>query len=748
MSLRHDPHRDNPQSSASRVSRSASFAGTPGVTAARTFPGLRSPRDVLRLLRERWMLGVSAGLLAASALAYFQLSQPSQYEATSTLLFEPTAEQVVNIKSVVDNSLQGSSSEARLQTHVEQINSGAFMNYVIGSFDADEVRKLTQAYVDPERPERPAPSLAGIIRPNLDVRIHRGTFVIGITVSHRDPQSAATIANRYARKYIDYNVDRTSASNQAAILFLRDQADEMKTKVEASENRLQEYRRAHNIVSLEENQNVILQKLTGLTNAVVKARVERLELESRLDHVESYLQHDQPLVQISYISEYGSIPQLMEQLDKLEADRALLEQKYFENHPRLKENLRSTSAVESLLQTNIQLAVTDLRSRYQRALEHEQMMIAEYSQAETDSIGFDGEAVEYRMLKRQAETDHTAYSQIIDRLNEMVIASQLESINIKSVDQADVPTIPASPVRRKVIAQSAFFGIFVMLCLPVGLGMLDNRLKSSWEVEDYLRRTLIGEIPAFEKVQKKDRPHLVSNGRDEAASESFRGLYSQMELNSAVEYPKVMLLTSTLPAEGKTFVANNLAATFAAHGRRTILVDCDFRRPSLHGYYGRRNDAGILRWLKSSPQVPLNGNLADESSLGILQVRPNLSILRTGGESRNPTEFFESPSFRSLFEQLRVHYDIVVVDTPPVGIFPDPLLLSRHCDELLYVCQFNRVNKVHIKKLLHKMDSSDALLSGIIINGVPAGRRSADYDYYGYGTVGNGAYRAYYAMKS
>jgi polysaccharide biosynthesis transport protein len=714
-----------------------------GKTSGRLPAEQRNLRDYLLMIRERWFIGFAAAVLLVGVLAFYQLRKAPVYEAQASLLFEPSGMRVVDIKEVVDTSLLGGGqADARLQTHIGQMKSTAFFNYVAGTFTEEEQEAIIGPY---RRQDKPEPSVGAIVHPGIFVSLNRGTYILTISARHRDPKVAVMIVDRYADHYIEFNRERTAATNQKAVLFLRAQAEDLLKQVERSEESLQDYRRAHNLISLEENQNVIVRHLNGLSASVSEARVARLELDSQLEHVTNYLENGGELMEIDSIAGYGSVANLRAELDNLMTERALLEERYLENHPRMVQNGRSIESVRKILNENIQMAVTELRSRHRRALQHERRLELELAEAEKRSLALEEVAVRYHVLSRQVESNRDAYTQIIDRLNETNIASQLDNVNIKIVDKADMPYLPVEPNLQKIVLQSAFLGCFIFLGLPLGLGILDNKLKAAWEVELLLGLPMLGEVPRLNGIKKRDRAHLISQNQDHAACEAFRGIFSQIQLNTPLDLPRTILITSTVPGEGKSMVCSNLASTFAGHGKRTLLVDCDFRRPSLNRLYERRNDRGIMKWLQTGEEHP--GSLDENEALDIVPLSENLHLLRAGGESRNPTEMFDRAAFRALFEEFKTDYDVILVDTPPVGIFPDSLLLARLCDEILYVTQFNRVNKTQIRKFMDKVETARVEMGGIILNGIPSGRTSAYYEYYGYGHVGNKEYQAYYTQK-
>jgi Mrp family chromosome partitioning ATPase len=174
-----------------------------------------------------------------------------------------------------------------------------------------------------------------------------------------------------------------------------------------------------------------------------------------------------------------------------------------------------------------------------------------------------------------------------------------------------------------------------------------------------------------------------------------------------------------------------------------VLVDCDFRRPTLNQHFSHPSKMGILRYLEDDSrtvQDPLT-----EPTLGITRVRESLYFLPSGGSSRKPTEFFDHPRFRFLMETLRSNFDLVIVDTPPVGVFPDSLLLCPISDEVIFVCRFKRVWRNRANVFLDKLRTSGAVLAGVVMNDIPPGLQSQGYDYYGYGSGSAKEYQKYYA---
>ncbi|OYU99443.1 MAG: hypothetical protein CFE26_25655, partial [Verrucomicrobiales bacterium VVV1] len=246
-------------------------------------------------------------------------------------------------------------------------------------------------------------------------------------------------------------------------------------------------------------------------------------------------------------------------------------------------------------------------------------------------------------------------------------------------------------------------GVIVFIGVALALSFIDDRVKSSWDVESFIGVNLLGIIPNLNTIKEDERYSLVLDGSQAPGVEAFLSVYSSAKIHSKLDFPKSVLITSTIPGEGKTLVSCNFAGSFARHGKRTLLIDCDLRRPMLHRHFKQQNNAGLIPWFEAGANI--EGDLTRDVNLGIIKVGDNLSLLTSGGRSKSPTELLENPLFGQLLERLKKYYDLVVVDSPPMGAVTDSLLIAERIDEIVYVCRFNRAYRKHIKlyiKALHR----------------------------------------------
>jgi len=308
---------------------------------------------------------------------------------------------------------------------------------------------------------------------------------------------------------------------------------------------------------------------------------------------------------------------------------------------------------------------------------------------------------------------------------------------------AGTPVVPVSPNPKDIIYKS--FGVFFIafIFIPIGMEFLDNRVKSPWDIEVFIGREMLAGIPRISLVTETNRPLIVAQDLDESLVESFRGLYSRIQMNSDNIYPKSILVTSAIPSEGKSLLAANLAHSFANHGRKTLLMDFDLRRPGLHKFCGLSNDRGLLSFvqeLQANPSASLN--MED-----IPEVYPNLCLLPSGGKTRTATELLEKMAFTNLLIKLKREFDVLLIDSSPVGLFPDSNALATKVDELIFVTRYSKVARRTAKTMLDKLEETGARILGVVLNDLPEKKSSSYYYNYGYYGYGYGYYRYKYYSK-
>lgn len=696
----------------------------------------RSLRDYYIILRERLWIALPIALLVAVSVGYFQAQETPMYSATATMQFV-RPDRVVSSEAVVDASVR---SDVDLNTYLQILNSSRLRTLIVNSLTPEEIRVLQRPHIKDLAPGATPPP-AGALLGSVRIESIRNSFLISISAQNRDPDGAAIIANRYVEQFTLYLASNVGDRSEVAVDFLKRRAEELRLESEAAEAKLQEYKRRHNLVSLDASVDIVAKRLQTVDSALTAARLERLNLEVLLKQIEGLQASGGNLLELSYISSYGNLPNLKTQLSDLTRQQSVLSERYLERHPRMIDLANSIDVVSQQIQRNISQAISDLRAQYAKVLDSERSLAKEYAEAEKGQLQLGELSVEFKSLDNQAIVAKNSYMEVLNVLSQKTTTKNLADIPVKPLDRAQANPTPYTPNMQKIMKTCVGLGLVVFCVVAIGLSFLDDRVKSAWDIEGFIGANLLGIIPELGNVPDTEKHTLVTSDKTSPGSEAFLSVYSSVKIQSKLDFPKTILVTSTIPGEGKTMISSNLAACFARHGKRVLLIDCDMRRPMLHRHYKLTNEAGLIAWFEAGSVIPADP--FSDASLGLTKIDENLHILRSGGRSKSPTELLENPIFGQLIDSLKVHFDLIVIDSPPMGAVTDALLIAERTDEVIYVCRFNRAYRKHIRLYIKQLRESGNELLGVVLNGLSP-RRIEYYSNYRYYR----SYKKYYGSQS
>ncbi len=697
----------------------------------------RTLRDYYIILRERIWVSLPIAVVVAVGFFYMQARKTPVYEAVASLQFEKP-ETVVTSQGVVDPSVR---SDLDLNTYIHDINSNKVRSSVVASFTPEERMVLERAALKRLPPGSAPPPVAALLG-SVDAEPLRNSYLITITVRNEDPQAAALVANRYVDEFMNYLFESVGGKNEEAVTYLRGRADQLRKDSEKAETELQDYMRLHQLVSLDKSIDIVSDRLKSVNSALTTARLDMLSAQELVQEVSDFKKAGKDLLEISYISSHGSVPTLKAQLSEAEQTQALLMERYLERHPKVIDNADKIAITKLQLQKAVALAIADLDTRLAAAKDSVAALEKEYATQEAQELSLRALSVDFNSLQSRATVAKNYYMEILDRLNQTTTFKNLDKISLHPLDKATAPGGPVSPNIPGIMRTSIGLGIVVFLALAIGLGFVDDRIKSAWDVESFIGVHLLGIIPQIASIRDEEKIVLTDLAAgDESGNEAFLGLYSSVKIQSKLDFPKSILVTSTIPGEGKTLISCNLAACFARHGKKTLLMDCDLRRPMLHRHFRQQNTAGIISWFEHGAQ--LDGNVLTNTELGIIKLGENLWLLTSGGRSKSPTELLENPIFPQLLERLKKHFDLVVIDSPPMGAVTDAMLIAERADEVIYVCRFNRASRKHIKLYIKALREGKNEILGIVLNGLSP-RRIEYYSNYRYYR----SYKKYYGAQT
>jgi capsular exopolysaccharide synthesis family protein len=555
----------------------------------------------------------------------------------------------------------------------------------------------------------------------LKIQPLKNSQLVGATFSAHRPDLAAQAANTLAEVYIQQTLDFRYRVSAEAGVWLSDESKEQAHKVEAAEAELQKFKEKEGLVSIEDRRALLEQKLKDLGSSLTVARTRRLEKEARYRQMQATANPEELPEAI------GSpvIQGLRAELASLERQGAQLEAKgYMAQHP---EVVKLTSQIEGTRQKialEARRMVRAAESEFRVAADQEERIATAVEGAKGESLDLAQRGLKYDALKRDLDASQKLSDSLMARQKQTDVARDIQASNIHVIDPAIAPHEPVRPRPARDLGLAFLFGLGCAVAAAFIRDYLDTSVGRPSDVRR-LGLPLLGVIP---ETHPRNTPLIGGNGhRKEPFAEGYRVLRTSL-VDPVIGRGQVLLVTSTLPGEGKSLTSANLALTLASSEERVLLIDADLRRPVLHGLLQAKRVPGLTEVLTG---VATPRQAIQRVCGGRLDLLPCGTPV-TG----NPADFLSTGALRELVERLRSTYDRVVLDTPPAGSIADALVLSRFADGVLVVARSGKVARSDLLRVLERLANARAPVMGVVLN-----RARPERDRYDYGPgVVPGAY--------
>jgi exopolysaccharide transport family protein len=559
-----------------------------------------------------------------------------------------------------------------------------------------------------------------------------GSTVIGLRFISTDPQLAALGANALARLYLAEQLETKQTASRRAREFLEVEIERLRASVASAEQAIDDYRRQSGLGGVTPDE----QQLSGLTTQLVLSRSERAAAEARLRQVQRLVNSGTDLDAAAQMLDSPVLNELRAREIELNRQRAELSMEYGERHPRMV-NLRSEQA--SLEERKM----VEIRQIAQRLNDEVQVLRSREATLATNIDGLKSQMAEYQeaeigleALQRDANADRGLLETYINRAKEIASQQKAQEPDARIISRAVMPDEAKYP-RRELIFGVALLGALLVGSLAVfGLEQLDNTFRSSEQIEDLIGLPTLGLVPAITGVSKRygSPQDYVLDNPNSPFGEAVRSLRTAALLTSMGAPPKTLLLTSSIPGEGKTSMAMCLARVHARSGRRTLIIDCDVRRPRLHELTGVDNEAGLSDVLLQ--QRELNEVvLADE--------RSGAYFVTAGGPVPDPAALLASERMRRLLKDVATRYDLVILDSPPVLSVSDARVLSQMTDKTVFLVHWGSTRRHDVMMGVKQLVEAGAEMAGLVLSRVDV-RKHARYNYRDSGYYYDDKYTKYY----
>jgi capsular exopolysaccharide synthesis family protein len=511
--------------------------------------------------------------------------------------------------------------------------------------------------------------------------------------------------------------------------WLDKQLQEMGSKVQEAQKRLYKFGQETDIYTLEDRDNVVVQKFLDLSSLLTKAQAEKMAKEAQ------YKQIQEKGPNAPLIVNHPLVATLRQQLVGQQAKVSALQKVFRGEHPDLLSERANLAEVQGRLQAEVQRLQESVRADYEAANRTEKLLNDSFTDQKVQMAKLQDNLTEFQILKRDAQTNEQLYQALLARVKEANIAGTMVPSNVAVIDPGRLPDKPYKPKTKRDLALAAVLGLTLGIGLAFLMEHLDDSIKS---VEDLERATSLPSLGLVPMLSDNGRVSLIRGNRsqlpgirrylprfqkvggntDDASmdlivykeprcmvSEAIRHIYSSIMLSSSGRPPGTIMVTSPNPGDGKTTLASNLAQSYALNERQIVIIDCDLRKPKLHRIFQLDSQPGLTNYLTGS-------SVLEEiiRPTGI----PNLKIITAGARPPNPANLLNSETFKDLLGELRDRFHHLIIDTPPVLGFADARFVSALVDGVLLVTRHNITHK-SAGRLAHQL-LNQAHLLGVVLN--------------------------------
>jgi polysaccharide biosynthesis transport protein len=693
------------------------------------------------LRRHGWKI---AGFVVAVVLATLivSLRLTPIYESTTTVDVDRQMPTGVLGPEAVQNATND--ADQFLATQVKIIQSDSVLRPVVDKYRLRDVEKdALEEAIDKSATSIEAP----VVLKHLKVTRPPNTYLLLISYRSANRQLAADVANEIALSYLAHTYRIRYKATAGLSEFMERQIEELHAKMEKSSTALLQFERELNVINPEEKTNITSARLLQLNTEYTNAQAERVKKEAAYASVK-----DGTLAAAQVSTQGEALKKLTESLNDAEQKFAEAKNHYGLNHPEFKKAQSRVQELESQIAATRASIAQRVEIEYHESLNREKMLEAAVKETKAESDRLNSRSFEYQTLKREAEGDKKLYEELIRKIKEAGINASFQNSMIRVADPARPGLKPVFPITWLNVLLAFLFAAFFGVGAAVLNDVLDNTIRDPDQVARWLNTDVIGSLPAVKDWRRRLSPihHSAGtvNGRalpqsngtalvhlngkslkdpsEQALSnyeEAIRTLRNSILLTDFDRRLRSVLLTSASPSEGKSTVAAHLAATHASQHKRTLLIDGDLRRPSVHRLFQVPNTMGLSNVLMKE--------ISWLDAVVIMDEPNGLHILPAGPSTRRASDLI-GMGLAELIEEATREYDLVVLDAPPLLGFAEPLQMATAVDGVIVVARAGDTSRKALSSVITTLSRLRANLVGVVLNEVHREVSAGYYYYYGH----------------
>ena len=704
------------------------------------------------LRRHAWKIAIGVAATTIAALIVSLRLTPI-YESTATIDIDrrmPTGVLGQEAAEIVNND-----ADQFLATQVKLIQSDSVLRPVVDKFHLREVEKdALEEAID----KSPTSLEAPVILKHLQVTRPPNTYILQISYRSSNRQLAADVANEIATSYLAHTYRIRYKATAGLSEFMERQLEELKAQMEKSSEALARYERDLNVINPEDKTNILSARLLELNTAYTKAQAKRVESEAAYNAVKT------GTLESAEASTQGeALKKLTESLDQEQQKFAEMKNHYGANHPEYQKQQALIAEIQSQIGATRANIAQRVESEYREAADSEAMLEQKVAETKRDFDDLNSRSFNYQSLKREADSDKQLYEELVRKIKEAGINAGFQNSSIRIADEARPGLKPVFPRTWLNMLLAFLFASFAGVGAAVLSDVLDNTIRDPDQVMRLMKTDVIGSLPSVKDWKRRLspiastaghplklaaavngngnghhgngsrspglKPRVVGSEKDDGYQalstyeEAIRTLRNSILLTDFDRRLKSVLMTSASPSEGKSTVAAHLAATHAGQHKRTLLIDGDLRRPSVHRLYEVPNSVGLSNVLLQQ--------ISWRDAVIRVEHPEDLDILPAGPSTRRASDLM-GMGLAQLIEEASREYDLVVLDAPPLLGFAEPLQMATAVDGVIVVARAGDTSRKALSSVITTLARLRANLVGVVLNEVHREVSAGYYYYYGH----------------
>jgi len=717
--------------------------------------------DIIHILwlRKKLLISVTTLCTLIAVSIIFQLIP--RYTASTQLLIGINSAKVVDIEEVITGGLSGDTAvigemeviKSRGLAHkvidklkldrYEEFNGslkkadGFLAQFSFKSLIADDwlemlgLLKLDNT-TEEDKQQTLETKMVNTFLDKLKVSQIKRSQIINLKFDSENAKLAAKITNEIAEQYIVGQLQAKFDATKKATDWLNNQLSELKDKVELSEHIVEEFRQSHGLVEVKNSIGLSQQQLSELNSQLIVARAEKAEAEAKYNQVASILKSGKNIDSVSAVLNSSLIQNLREQEAEVQRTYSEMSVEYGKKHPRMIAMRAKVEDIKNKIHSEVKKIAMGLRNSLEVYKSRTYSLASSLKKIEATTGGNKKDEVQLRALEREAKANRILFETFLNRFKETTSTQGMEQADARIISLAEPPLIASFPKKKLLLIVSFLGSLFFAVVLVFVLEMLNPGVRSPEQVQELLHMATLGIIPQVQKQIGSPHQYILDKPQSSLA-EAVNTLRVSLSVLNPDDRVKTLLVTSSVPGEGKSTLSLLIARQSAQASQHTVIIDADFRRPVIDKELGLTAELGLTDLLGDST-LSLDDVLIEDEACGMLIIpRGKMSFV-------NPTDLFASKRMHLLMEELKERFDLVIVDSPPIMAVPDARVLSELVDKVIFVLAWDKTPRKVVRSALHILQNEQHHnIAGVVLQQVDLkqyGRYGDSGHYYHYSQYG------------